>query len=441
MGDNAMQPSWPHTYASLPEDMEAEQLAVSIIGTGPFGRGLAERLAEGGAKVWLGTREPASLRCEVPGAITVVNTREALRQGRVVVLAIPGQFQRSLPLSELRPGTVVVDPSNRPNRVPEGKLTSAEELSRHLPPGVSLVKAFNMLEESDLVGDRQVVKDVPVASDNAGARVLVNTLVTLLGHRPVDWGGLAGSRQMENAPLVLFQGQRAPGLLAVALWAVLHLVAWLREVLCSHGEVVWNLSQAASTLFQTVNSSCSVQALLLLATAQAPLVLTDYIHLIRGTKYIILPPWLCSWTKLRVQLFPLLLLSLTIHAWLALFLHNPGPLTQACLPPGVVSHLFLLLLTLSLHPAISSFLSRREKSVLLSTLSWLSLFLSTAHTIISGWDRLAIISCLPSSHQLALLPPCLTLALQLPLSLPWIRRKLVAVRRGHVYRGIYEQKL
>ena len=72
--DNAMQPSWPHTYASLPEDMEAEQLAVSIIGTGPFGRGLAERLAEGGAKVWLGTREPASLRCEVPGAITVVRS-------------------------------------------------------------------------------------------------------------------------------------------------------------------------------------------------------------------------------------------------------------------------------------------------------------------------------------------------------------------------------
>ena len=404
-----------------------------------------------------------------------VNTREALRQGRVVVLAIPGQFQRSLPLSELRPGTVVVDPSNRPNRVPEGKLTSAEELSRHLPPGVSLVKAFNMLEESDLVGDRQVVKDVPVASDNAGARVLVNTLVTLLGHRPVDWGGLAGSRQMENAPLVLFQGQRAPGLLAVALWAVLHLVAWLREVLCSHGEVVWNLSQAASTLFQTVNSSCSVQALLLLATAQAPLVLTDYIHLIRGTKYIILPPWLCSWTKLRVQLFPLLLLSLTIHAWLALFLHNPRPLTQACLPPGVVSHLFLLLLTLSLHPAISSFLSRREKSVLLSTLSWLSLFLSTAHTIISGWDRLAIISCLPSSHQVSfkmfltlkirsIFSACPSTSLshssssgksaqnpglpfltpfphQLPLSLPWIRRKLVAVRRGHVYRGIYEQKL
>ena len=69
-----MLPSWPHTYASLPADVEAEQLAVSIVGTGPFGRGLAERLAEGGAKVWLGTREPASLRCEVPGAVTVVSS-------------------------------------------------------------------------------------------------------------------------------------------------------------------------------------------------------------------------------------------------------------------------------------------------------------------------------------------------------------------------------
>jgi predicted dinucleotide-binding enzyme len=407
-----MQPSWAHTYASLPQDMEAEQLAVSVLGTGPFGRGLAARLAEGGARVWLGTRDPSALRCEVPGAVTVVGTREALRQGRVVVLAVPGQFQRGLPLQELRPGTVVVDCSNRPGRVPEGKLTAAEELAKFLPAGTSLVKAFNTLEESDLVGPRQVVKDVPVASDNPGARVLVNTLVTLLGHRPVDWGGLASSRQMENAPLVLFPGVRAAGLTAAALWAVLHLLAWLRAVLCSHGEVVWDLGQAATTLFHTVNSSCSVQALLLLAAAQAPLVITDYIQLVRGTKYIVLPGWLLAWHALRLQLLPILLLSLTIHAWLVLFLHRPGPLTLACLPPGVVAHLLLLLLSLSLHPAIASFLSRREKAVTLSVLSWLALLLSTAHCLVSGWDRLAAVSCLPSPHQLALLPPCLTLALQ-----------------------------
>ena len=36
--------------------------------------------------------------------------QEAMREGRVVILAIPSQFQTSLAgLSELRPGTVVVD--------------------------------------------------------------------------------------------------------------------------------------------------------------------------------------------------------------------------------------------------------------------------------------------------------------------------------------------
>ena len=173
--------------------MAAEQLAVSVLGTGPFGRALASRLADGGAKVWLGSRDPSDLRCEVltalppvptppqvPGSVTVVSTREALRQGRVVVLAVPHQFQRSLPLQELRPGTVVVDCANRYvsdlgscsysssrySQVSEGRLTSAEELARHLPPGVQLVKAFNTLEEGDLVGDRQVLKDLGSCSDN-----------------------------------------------------------------------------------------------------------------------------------------------------------------------------------------------------------------------------------------------------------------------------------
>ena len=90
-----MLPSWPHTYASLPEDMEAEQLAVSIIGTGPFGRGLAERLAEGGAKVWLGTREPANLRCEVPGAVTVVSYFR-FKKFFVVLIFDTGEHKRGI---------------------------------------------------------------------------------------------------------------------------------------------------------------------------------------------------------------------------------------------------------------------------------------------------------------------------------------------------------
>ena len=35
---------------------------------------------------------------------------------------------------------------------------------------------------------------------------------------------------MENSPLLLFPGLRKPGIISLALWAVLHLLAWLREV-------------------------------------------------------------------------------------------------------------------------------------------------------------------------------------------------------------------
>ena len=88
-------------------------------------------------------------------------------------------------------------------------MSHAEELVRVLPPTVSLVKAFNSLEVSsltivmmmiiimivmkvdDLMGDKSLVKDVCMVSDNPSARVLVSSLVTMMGHRPVDFGELS----------------------------------------------------------------------------------------------------------------------------------------------------------------------------------------------------------------------------------------------------------
>ena len=431
-----------NTYTSvLDKSMELERMTVSVIGTGPFGLALATRLSEGGASVWLGTRDMERIRCEVPGTITVLKTREAMRVARVVILAIPAQFQRTLPLSELRPGTVVVDCSNRSSRVPEGKLTHVEELARVFPPNISIVKAFNTLEMLDLVGDKNVVKDVPVASDNPAARVLVNTLVTLLGHRPIDYGDLKGARRMENMPLILFAGYHKPFFLSFCCWLVLHLLTWLRSILCQHGQKPWDLQEVALNIFSAMNSTSSAHSLLMLAVAQLPLVVTDYIHLVRGTKYITLPPWLLAWTALRIKLFPLLFISLLSHGWLALFLNTSSAASLSCLPPGVLSYHFLLLLCLSLHPAISSFMSRQEKTVTMSLLSWSALILSTMHCIMSGWNKLAFVECLPSSHQLSLILPTITIFLQIPLMLPWMRKKLVNIQRGHVYRGIYERKL
>ena len=41
------------------------------------------------------------------------------------------------------------------------------------------------------MGDRSLVRDVCIVSDNPSARVLVSSLVTMMGHRPVDYGELA----------------------------------------------------------------------------------------------------------------------------------------------------------------------------------------------------------------------------------------------------------
>ena len=80
---------------------------------------------------------------------------------------------------------------SRYSRVQDGRMSHAEELARVLPPTVSLVKAFNSLEVSDLIGDKSLVRDVCIVSDNPSARVLVSSLVTMMGHRPVDYGDLS----------------------------------------------------------------------------------------------------------------------------------------------------------------------------------------------------------------------------------------------------------
>ena len=404
-----------HTYSSpsqpsLP-DTKSERLSVSVLGTGDFGRALAARLAEAGAEVRLGTRDINTVRCEVGPGVNIVTNKEAMREGRVVILAIPGQFQRTLAgLSELRPGTVVVDCSNRHSPVKEGKLTHVEEIARIFPGNVSLVKALNTLTVPDLIGDRNVVKDVPVASDNPSARVLVTTLITLLGHRPVDLGELKAARRMENQPLVLFPGYRRPVVASLSVFVLLQLVSWLRNVLCQHGNTVWTFSHLLSTLFTVINSTCSSHALIMMSVAQLGPVILDYIYLIRGTKYTAVPAWLETWTtSLRLRLYPLVLVSLTTHTWLATFLTTTSTVS---LPPGVPAYLAILLLCLSLHPVISSLMSRQEKLVTTSSLSWAGLILATTHALMSSWASLTSLQCLPSAHQISLILPSTTIFLQ-----------------------------
>ena len=254
-------------------------------------------------------------------------------------------------------------------------------------------------------------------------------------------------------------------LASVSVFVLVQLVSWLSAVLCQHGNTVWTFSHLLATMFTVVNNTCSSHALIIMSVAQLGPVIQDYLYLIRGTKYTTSPGWLNTWTtSLRLRLYPLALVSLTTHAWLATFLPATS---RVSLPPGVPAYLALLLLCLSLHPVISSMMSRQEKLVTTSSLSWTSLILATTHALMSSWSSLTSLQCLPSPHQISLILPSLTIFLQVvrlsdtniyylnifnknqinicsrqaPLMLPWIRKKLVHIRRGHVYRGVYERKM
>ena len=90
-------------------------------------------------------------------------------------------------------------------------------------------------------------------------------------------------------------------------------------------------------------------------------VIADYLYLIRGTKYIPLPRWLeVTTTHLGPRLLPLQLVSVSLHGWMAIFLSSSSSSSSlvASLPPGVTAYLASLVLCLSLHPAISSLMSR-----------------------------------------------------------------------------------
>ena len=71
----------------------------------------------------------------------------------------------------------------------------------------------------------------------------MTTLVTMIGHRPQDLGPLSMARHLENAPLVLWPGYRTPLIISLSLWSLLHVVSWLLTLLCSHGNIDWNLQQ------------------------------------------------------------------------------------------------------------------------------------------------------------------------------------------------------
>jgi predicted dinucleotide-binding enzyme len=186
---------------------EEAQMNVGIIGAGPMGRAIADRLAASG-QVLLADRNPETLQAAVAGGgggVTPSSMDEALAAD-VVVLALPfpGTIRFAREHASRLVGKTVVDINNPVDRrwIPllATASTSAAELLANELPLSSVVKAFST-DVAITLGTCEVAGpalDVFVASDDEGAKRQVMDLVQAAGLRQVDAGRLDNARRLER---------------------------------------------------------------------------------------------------------------------------------------------------------------------------------------------------------------------------------------------------
>jgi 8-hydroxy-5-deazaflavin:NADPH oxidoreductase len=190
---------------------------VAILGgTGPQGRGLAQRFASAGTRVIVGSRDPGRAQQAIAtwgdhrDTIEVADNSAAVKHSAVVVLAVPFTSVDTL-LAEVHDhfteGSIVIDVTVPVTftgakmamlDVPEGSAT--EHIRARLPGHVRLAAAFKTIP-AQLLGATGASLDCDefVCADSDEARARAMSLVELLpGLRAVDVGSLARARFIEH---------------------------------------------------------------------------------------------------------------------------------------------------------------------------------------------------------------------------------------------------
>jgi 8-hydroxy-5-deazaflavin:NADPH oxidoreductase len=150
--------------------------------------------------------EAKALADELGGTATATDKDSV--GGEIVVLAVyyPAALAAAQEYGDQLAGKVVVDISNPVDSetmdglaVPADS-SAAEELAKRLPSGTPVVKAFNTVFATTLVGGEVAGRklDVCIAGDGEAAKQTVATLVESAGLRPLDVGPLRRARQLEQ---------------------------------------------------------------------------------------------------------------------------------------------------------------------------------------------------------------------------------------------------
>jgi predicted dinucleotide-binding enzyme len=188
---------------------------VGLIGSGNIG-GTVARLAIGAgySVVLSNSRGPetlADLVAELGPNAHAATPAQAAAAGDLVVVSVPLRAYRAVPAEPVA-GKTVIDTNNyypqRDGDIPElddASITSSELLQRHLP-AAHVVKVFNNIYFETLAAlprpaDAADRSALPIAGDDAGAKVEVTAFLDAIGYDTVDAGPLSeGWRWQPNTP-------------------------------------------------------------------------------------------------------------------------------------------------------------------------------------------------------------------------------------------------
>jgi 8-hydroxy-5-deazaflavin:NADPH oxidoreductase len=184
---------------------------IGVIGVGRVGSTLARHFARLGYDVAVSnSRGPETLKDlqhELGDRGHALSVADAAEYGDIAVVSIPLASYRHVPRAGLE-GKVVIDTCNyypqRDGHFPElddDSMTSSELFASHLPTS-HVVKAFNAITSTHLhewarpTGDPARIA-IPIAGDNAAAKLTVAKLIDQIGFDAVDTGDLGSSRSFQ----------------------------------------------------------------------------------------------------------------------------------------------------------------------------------------------------------------------------------------------------
>jgi hypothetical protein len=174
-------------------------MKIAVLGFGAVGSQLGKLWAKKGHQVTAGLREGSQHRQKASDAgVSVATPADAVKEGEVVVIALPWPAVESALKPLALDGKVVIDvvnPMGADLMVQVPPAGSAGEQIAEWAKGGRVVKAFNTIG-AQLMGDSTF--DMMYCGDDAAAKKIVGSLIADSGMKPVDVGPLRNARYLEQ---------------------------------------------------------------------------------------------------------------------------------------------------------------------------------------------------------------------------------------------------